>query len=113
MMTLYIGARFVVQVLLPGEMNFNFLPAKETDLGSTEIVNDKAHVTIHPSTFTTVQPRNMPTGYTYGHITEVAMGRLNTLLHEVIHAFIAMYVGRRCPSYDEHVEHLDGHGLVW
>ena len=40
------------------------------------------------------------------------MSRLNTL-HEVIHAFIGMYICRSCPSYDERVENLDGYGLVW
>ncbi|KAF1923668.1 uncharacterized protein M421DRAFT_425563 [Didymella exigua CBS 183.55] len=41
------------------------------------------------------------------------MGRLNTLLHEILHAFIGTYACQRCPTYEKHVGDLAGNGHVW
>lgn len=102
-------------MLLSGDCTFRVQPpiCKTSDLGWTESKDRTAHVTVHPPNFTPVQRKNMPPSYTYGHLTDVAMGRLTTSLHEVVHAFIGMYACTSCPSHNAYVEHLEGHGLVW
>lgn len=93
------------------KFKFKFLSAKEKDLGSALIVGDVAHIKIHPSCFTPVKDKYMPRAYR--HITHAAMGRLNTLLHEIIHEFIELYACPKCPTYKQYVKDLRGHGHAW
>jgi hypothetical protein len=49
----------------------------------------------------------------FRHLNGTTMSRLSTLVHELVHAYICEYACRSCPSYQEDVAQLDGHGRVW
>ena len=93
------------------KIKFNFFSAKETDLGNAVIVDGVAHINIHPVLFTPVKNKYMPRAYP--HLTQAAIGRLNTLLHEIVHAFVELYACPKCPTYKQHVKDLRGHRHVW
>jgi len=49
----------------------------------------------------------------YGNLSSGAMGRLGTLLHELVHAFIHKYACNRCSAHYGNVKTAAGHGHVW
>lgn len=99
----------------PGALlfKFNLLPVKSPHLGQCSTVDGYAHVEMRPRDYTPAKRKFMPKEKKYKHITEAAMGRLNTLLHEAVHAFIQTYACQGCPTHKKHVEDLNGHGNVW
>lgn len=48
-----------------------------------------------------------------GTLNSRAMGRLGTLLHELVHAFIQQYACHDCCSHYGNVDTAAGHGHVW
>lgn len=46
-------------------------------------------------------------------LTKWAVSRLSTMLHEVCHAFLAVYACEKCPSFAAEVGNFAGHGSAW
>lgn len=92
------------------KFRFEFAPPESDYLGVCETRNGVAFIEMHRFQYTRVNSEFMPTQY---DLTEAAMGRLNTLVHETVHAFLQRYACTGCPSYDRNVEDVEGHGLAW
>jgi hypothetical protein len=77
--------------------------AHEPQLGSSAV--PAVQVRLHPT-----QCKSLPD---YPRFSARAMGRLSTLLHEVVHAHLLVYACKICePSYVA-VEDAGGHGAAW
>lgn len=91
----------------PGQLEFVFSWTEEGDstYGSCATANGVAYVDLNA--LSCDEPA------AYGVLSGRALGRLGTLLHELVHAFVEMYTCRNCPAWDANVDCARGHGHVW
>jgi hypothetical protein len=97
----------------PMEFTFTWGPDRiGSPLGSCSSIvstnsegNPVAHICLHPTSFRDV-PEHPP-------FSSRAMGRMSTLLHEVVHAYLRVYTCTMCTGRDIVVDDISGHGVAW
>lgn len=97
-------------MFLPGKVTieFEFFFA-ENAYGEEEMIDGTTYVRLHP-----LLVEDLHHGPPEGSVlNDRAMSRLNTLLHEAVHAFLDAYSCQSCPCRGENMENFRGHGFAW
>ncbi|KAF2128203.1 hypothetical protein P153DRAFT_387160 [Dothidotthia symphoricarpi CBS 119687] len=99
---IHLFLRIFFQIICPAKTRIRFCWESYTDR-----FGDFSLLPLYPRiTLASVEYSLVPHG---GGLSARTRSRLGTLLHEVVHAFVELYVCRTC----EDIEQVSGHGRVW